>query len=81
MQGSEYSPAQTRANSRRSSWISTRRPSTKGSGRAGKEKQGSRAPSRVGQVPEIDGDDDVVNGKPIGPFLSDSIKCPTDSQF
>lgn len=60
-QGSEWSPAQTRAHSRRSSWISHKRPSTRSSISESSVKVVSRAPSRVGQVPEVDGDDDVAN--------------------
>lgn len=74
-QGSEYSPAQTRAqsraqsraHSRRSSWMSVaRRPSTKGSvsGKSDSGKKSERVPSRVGQVPEAEGEEtDVLNGK------------------
>ena len=68
-QGSEYSPAQTRAQSRRSSWISVKRPSTKGSGISGKanekahEKAHDKDTLRIDQLVENVGDDDILNGE------------------
>lgn len=61
---SDWSPTASRAQSRRSSWISGRRPST--SGKSGKGRKSSeRARHRLGEqkLDENAGDDDVANGE------------------
>ena len=67
--GSEYSPAQTRTHSRRSSWSSHHRPGTKGSLTAKNLKAAECAASMIGHVEEIEGDDDVTNGECFLLFL------------
>lgn len=59
---SNWSPSASRAQSRRSSWISAKRPSTSGKSRKSVEKAKHRLDEQ--KLDENAGDDDVTNGEP-----------------